>query len=157
MLKSLRVLALPFALALALGLATVRAAARQGGDFGLGVQIGEPSAAISGKLWMGQTNAVDMALGFSAVNDWIMVQADYLWHHYNVIPVSSGELPLYYGMGATVVASGSPGIGVQGVVGIAYHFPAAPLDLFLDLSPGAFIFPEPHPNVGLAIGMRFYF
>jgi hypothetical protein len=150
---SLRVLALT----VALGLSAIPASARQGGDLGLGVQIGEPSAAIAGKLWMGKTNALDMAFGFSAYNDWIMVQADYLWHHYGVIPVASGELPLYYGMGATVVASGNPGIGVQGVVGMAYHFPAAPLDIFLDLSPGAFIFPEPSPNVGLAIGMRFYF
>jgi hypothetical protein len=145
------------AMALALGLLAASASARQGGDLGLGVQIGEPSAAISGKLWMGKTNALDMAFGFSARNDWILLQADYLWHHYNVIPVASGELPLYYGMGATVVAARDPGVGVQGVVGIAYHFPAAPLDIFLDLSPGAFIFPEPGPNVGLALGMRFYF
>ena len=151
--NSLRVLTL----ALALGLLAASASARQGGDLGLGVQIGEPSAAIAGKLWMGQTNALDMALGFSARHDWILLQADYLWHHYNVIPVSSGELPLYYGMGATVVAAGEAYIGVQGVVGIAYHFPAAPLDIFLDLSPGAFIFPEPDANVGLALGMRFYF
>lgn len=130
--------------------------ARNGGDFGLGVQVGEP-VAVAGKLWMGQTNALDMAFGFSARNDWILLQADYLWHHYNVIPVKSGELPLYYGMGATVVASGDPAIGIQGVLGIAYHFPAAPLDIFLDLSPGAIIIPEPDENFGVALGMRFYF
>ena len=151
--NSLRVLTL----ALALCLSALTASARNGGDFGLGIQIGEPSAAISGKLWMGQSNALDMALGFSARHDWILLQADYLWHHYGAIPVSAGELPLYYGMGATVVAADNPGIGIQGVLGIAYHFPSAPLDVFLDLSPGAFIFPEPDPNVGLALGMRFYF
>ena len=138
-------------------LAAAPAEARLGGNLGLGVQIGEPSAAISGKYWMGNTNAIDMAFGFSARHDWILLQADYLWHHYNVIPVQSGELPLYYGMGATVVAADDPGIGIQGVLGIAYHFPAAALDLFLDLSPGAFIFPEPDANVGLALGMRYYF
>jgi hypothetical protein len=131
--------------------------ARLGGDLGIGFQIGEPSAALSGKLWMGKTNALDMALGFSARHNWILLQADYLWHHYNVIPVGAGELPLYYGMGATVVAANDPAIGVQGVLGLAYHFPAAPLDLFLDLSPGVFILPDPDGNIGVALGMRFYF
>lgn len=140
-----------------LALAPAPADARLGGDLGLGVQIGEPSAAISGKYWLGRSTALDMAFGFSARHDWILLQADHLWHHFNVIPVKSGELPVYYGMGATVVAADDPGVGIQGVVGIAYYFPAAPLDLFLDISPGAFIIPEPDANVGLAIGMRYYF
>lgn len=133
------------------------AEARLGGNLGLGIQIGEPSAAISGKYWLSHMNAIDMAFGFSARNDWIMLQADYLWHHYNVIPVKSGELPLYYGMGATVVAADDPAVGIQGVVGLAYHFPAAALDVFLDLSPGAILIPDMHANVGVALGMRYYF
>ena len=54
-------------LTVALGLSALPASARQGGDLGLGVQIGEPSAAIAGKLWLGNTNAIDMAFGFSAL------------------------------------------------------------------------------------------
>lgn len=133
------------------------AEARLGGNLGLGVQIGEPSAAISGKYWLSGRTALDGAFGFSARHDWILLQLDHLWHHFDVIPVKSGELPFYYGMGATVVAANDPGIGIQGVLGIAYHFPAAPLDIFLDLSPGAFIIPEPDANVGLALGMRYFF
>lgn len=132
------------------------AQARLGGNFGLGVQVGEP-VAVAGKLWLNQANALDLAFGFSARHDYILLQCDYLFHHYNVIPVGAGELPLYYGMGVTVVASGSPAVGAQGVLGLAYHFPAAPLDVFLDLSPGIIIIPEPDENFGLALGMRFYF
>ena len=131
--------------------------ARQGGDIGIGFQIGEPRAALSGKLWTGSANAIDMALAFSTDHDWIMLQADYLWHHFNVIPVGAGQFPLYYGIGGTAWVSGDPGIGVQGVVGLAYHFPAAPLDIFLDLSPGVVIIPNPDDNIGVALGMRFFF
>jgi hypothetical protein len=144
-------------LILAIALFAAPASARVGGDLGIGFQIGKPKAALSGKFWTGDINALDMALSFSTDHNWIMLQADYLWHHFNVIPVGAGQLPLYYGIGGTAWVSGDPAIGVQGVVGIAYHFPAAPLDIFLDLSPGVIVIPNPDDNIGVALGMRWYF
>jgi hypothetical protein len=145
------------ALSLAACLAAAPAAAQQGGNFGLGIQIGEPSAAIAGKLFLNKTNAVDAALAFSARHDWIWLEADYLWHFYGVIPVQSGELPLYAGVGAGVGIAGSPAVGAHGVVGLAYKLAAAPLDFFLDLSPGILIIPDMRPDIGVALGARFWF
>jgi hypothetical protein len=145
------------ALALTALLGTAPATASQGGNLGLGIQIGEPSAAIAGKLFLNKTNAVDAALAFSARHDWIWIEADYLWHFYGVIPVASGELPLYAGAGAGVGIAGSPAVGAHGVLGLAYRLANAPLDFFLDLSPGILVIPDMHPDIGVALGARFWF
>lgn len=157
LMKKTKALVFAAAFALAACVVTTPVEARQGGDFGLGFQIGDPSAAISGKLWLGDVNAINMAIGWSHWNDWVRVQADYVWHNYSLIPVSSGSLPIYYGMGGVVGVANDPWIGAHGVVGISYLFPSAPLDVFLDISPGAIIFPEPHSDIGVGLGMRFYF
>jgi hypothetical protein len=145
------------ALTLAAWLGAVPAGAAQGGNLGLGIQIGEPSAAIAGKLFLNQTTAVDVALAFSARHDWIWIEADYLWHFYGVIPVASGELPLYAGAGAGVGIAGTPAIGAHGVIGLAYRLANAPLDFFFDLSPGIYIIPDMQPDIGAALGVRFWF
>jgi hypothetical protein len=132
------------------------AGAKQGGNFGLGFQLGEPSG-ISGKLWLSHTNAVDMLLGFSPYGNWLFVKADYLWHSWNLIPVSAGQLPLFYGMGAMAGVAHRAGLGVEGVVGLEYLLPSAPLDVFVDIAPGAFLVPETNGHVNLGIGMRFFF
>lgn len=131
--------------------------ARMGGDVGLGFQIGNPTG-FAAKFWTSGVNAIDLGLGFHlGRNDVIVLKADYLWHHFNVIPVNAGQLPLYYGMGASVRASNDPAVGMQGSLGLAYSFPAAPLDLFLTISPGIWVFPEPDANIGVGLGMRWFF
>ena len=75
--------------------------ARQGGNFGLGFIAGLPSG-LSGKLWLNNTNAVDMILGYNPDGDYMEARADYIWHEYNVFPNSAGQWPLYYGMGAGI-------------------------------------------------------
>lgn len=149
------ILAATLSLAIWLGVGTTEAA--QGGNLGLGIQVGEPSAAIAGKLFLNQTNAVDAALAFSARHDWIWIEADYLWHFYGVIPVASGELPLYAGVGAGVGLAGSPAVGAHGVIGLAYRLANAPLDFFFDLSPGILVIPDMVPDIGAALGARFWF
>jgi hypothetical protein len=130
--------------------------ARQGGDFGVGVIAGEPSG-VSGKLWLNGTNALDFIAGFSIREDWISLNADYVWHDFNIIPVSRGQLPLYYGIGAWTSVSSNAAIGARGVVGIEYLFPNAPLDVFLEIGPGTAILPETHFGLSGGLGMRFYF
>ena len=139
-----------------LAFSTLPAESRPGGNFGLGVQIGNPSA-ISGKLWTGRETAIDMALGFSPWHDWVLAQADYVWHSFNVIPVQSGQLPIYYGMGAMVLLADNPGVGARGTVGIEYLFAKAPLDIFLEVSPGVFVVPSTDGFVGVGLGMRYFF
>lgn len=132
------------------------AEAKQGGNFGLGFQLGDPSG-LSAKLWLSHTNAADFQLGFSPYGDWMFLKADYLWHSFNLIPVSAGQLPLFYGMGAMMSVAHRPGVGVEGVVGLEYLFPSAPLDVFIELAPGAFIVPATEGHVSAGIGMRFFF
>jgi hypothetical protein len=129
---------------------------RNGGNLGLGAQVGEPSG-LSAKYWLGSTNALDFLAGFSAYGKWVFIKGDYLWHNFNLIPVSSGQLPLYYGMGGMAILSNRPGIGIEGVVGLEYLLPSAPLDVYLDLAPGVFIVPETHGYVNVGLGMRFFF
>jgi len=133
------------------------AQARQGGDFGLGFQLGEP-VALSAKYWMGESNALDMALGFRVFkNDHVYLRCDYLWHVFDLIPVQRGRLPLFYGMGVMAKISDNAGVGIKGVVGLAYLFDAAPLDAFVQVGPGAYLIPEPDGLVDVGIGMRYYF
>jgi hypothetical protein len=131
--------------------------ARMGGDFGLGFIAGLPSG-FSGKLWLNNTNAVDMLVGFNPGDDFLQVRADYVWHEYSLFPVSAGQLPLYYGMGAgTEISGGGLSLLVRGVVGIDYLFPRAPLDAFFELGPGIRAFPSTGFDMSAGLGMRFFF
>jgi hypothetical protein len=138
-------------------LAAVPGHARLGGNVGLGFIAGAPSG-ISGKIWLGGINAVDMILGFNPYNDYLEVRADYVWHEMNIFPVRAGQLPLYYGMGAGMtVSDGGPGLLARGVVGIEYLFPSAPLDAFLELGPGIRVFPATNFDISAGLGMRYFF
>jgi hypothetical protein len=128
---------------------------RMGGNFGLGIIAGLPTG-VSGKLWLNNTNAVDMILGFG--QNYLEARADYVWHDYNLFPVPSGQLPLYYGMGAGMaISNGGPGLMARGVVGIEYLFPHAPLDAFFELGPGIRFFPGTDLDMTAGIGMRYFF
>src|SRR5882672_1465362 len=70
------------------------------GKFGVGVLIGEPMAA-SVKYWMNDSLALDGAAGWSFRRDTdFYLHADVLWHQFDLIPVSRGRLPVYFGVGA---------------------------------------------------------
>jgi hypothetical protein len=154
--SSLSKLALCAIAALALLSAPAAVEARQGGQFGAGIVAGDPSG-LSGKLWLNDKNALDFIAGFSLQNDWIYVNCDYVWHEFGLIPVNAGQLPLYYGMGVWTSVSNNAAIGARGVVGLEYLFPSAPLDVFVEIGPGAAIIPETHFGLTGGLGMRFYF
>lgn len=130
--------------------------ARLGGNFGLGFIAGMPSG-LSGKLWLNNINAVDMLLGFDPYSDWLQFRADYVWHEMNLFPVTSGQLPLYYGMGAGLGFHDDPALLARGVVGIEYLFAHAPLDVFLEIGPGIRVFPATKFDISAGLGMRFFF
>jgi hypothetical protein len=130
--------------------------ARQGGNFGVGFIAGDPSG-LSGKLWLNDKNALDFIAGFSIQDDWISLNADYVWHEFGLIPVSKGQLPLYYGMGLWTSVSSNAAIGARGIVGLEYLFPSAPLDVFLEIGPGAQILPSTGFGLSGGLGMRFFF
>jgi len=126
-------------------------------DFGLGIILGEPTG-VSGKLWTSSENAFDFAAAWSFQDDGhLLLQADYVWHIFRLIPVSSGRLPFYVGIGGRVVFANKPTIGVRVPLGLDYMFSNAPVDIFLELVPILDLAPSTDFDFGAGIGARYWF
>lgn len=130
--------------------------ARLGGDMGVGFIAGTHSG-IDGKIWMGENNALDLALGYNTFDNWLSLNADYLWHEFNLIRIPKGQMPLFYGMGLWAAVANHGAIGVRGVVGLEYLFPSAPFDAFVELAPGISVLPSTDFGFDAGIGMRYFF
>lgn len=130
----------------------------QDNGFGVGIVTGEPTG-LSGKLWLGGNNALDMAVAWSfkgAGN--LLLQADYIWHSFDLIIVSSGKLPLYFGIGGRIIfESNDTNLGVRVPVGLDYMFSGAPVDIFLEVVPILDLTPSTDINFGGGIGIRYWF
>ncbi len=125
--------------------------------FGLGIVIGEPTG-LSAKLWTGRTNAFDFAAAWSFRGDGnLLVQADYVWHSYDLIPVESGRLPFYFGIGGRAIFSDDPLVGARIPFGLDYQFANAPIDIFFELVPILDLVPSTNFNLGGGLGVRFWF
>jgi hypothetical protein len=133
--------------------------------FGMGLILGEPTG-LSAKAWTSTDNAFDFAVAWSFNNyhhndnhndGSLLLQADYVWHFFNAISVSSGKLPIYVGIGARVVLADDPSFGVRIPVGIDYLFADAPIDIFLELVPIMDLSPETDFGIGGGLGIRYWF
>ena len=139
-------------------------------NFGLGLVLGDPSG-ISARIAAGSNNSINVILGYDVnQNDnryyrdnccrdggVLYMGADYVWYNYNLIHVSSGRLPLYFGPGVNFVISNYSSVGIRGVVGLEYQFANAPFDLFFELAPGVNIVPNTEVGVDAGFGGRFFF
>lgn len=129
----------------------------QDSGFGLGAVFGEPTG-LSAKLWTSEKTAVDGALAWSfAGSGYLHLHADFLVHNFNLINVSEGKLPFYFGIGAFVNLASDLGLGIRIPVGLAYHFDSAPLDIFAEVAPGLSLLPGTDFYFGGGIGVRYYF
>ncbi|TFH27347.1 MAG: hypothetical protein E4H10_04165 [Bacteroidia bacterium] len=129
----------------------------QNSGFGLGVVFGEPTG-LSAKMWTSERTALDAAVAWSFVDyGWLYLQADFLVHNFDLISVSEGSLPVYFGVGAYVGLSSDFGLGARVPVGIAYHFEGTPVEVFAELVPGLALLPEIRLNFGGGLGARYYF
>ena len=106
----------------------------QDSGFGLGIIIGEPTG-VSLKTWVSQKHAVDAGIAWSLTNDWFHIHADYLIHNFELIDVSQGALPFYFGFGAKLGIGNNFSLGARVPVGLAYLFEDAPLDVFVEVVP----------------------
>jgi hypothetical protein len=137
------------------------------GRFGVGFIVGEPTG-VAVKYRIGQSNAVDGAIGISPYNQF-RIHADYLWQSH---PFHEQGLGLHYGAGAAFGTGRtnyvySPnvgyfrtheiGFGLRGVLGMNYLIRNAPLDLFLEAAPIIVIAPGSDFGVDLGFGARVYF
>jgi hypothetical protein len=126
-------------------------------NFGLGIILGEPTG-VSAKLWTSSENAFDFAAAWSFKGDGhLLLQADYVWHMFRLISVSSGKLPFYVGIGGRVVLADDALIGVRVPLGLDYMFADAPIDIFVELVPILDLAPETDFDFGGGIGARFWF
>ena len=135
------------------------------GDFGLGLILGDPSG-ISAKISTGPVNSVNLVLGYDLNphyygccrdNGQFYMGGDYVWYNYELIHVTKGRLPLYYGPGVNATFASNSAVGIRGVVGLEYQFAGAPFDLFIEIGPGIRVIPNTEGNMEAGFGSRFFF
>jgi hypothetical protein len=130
------------------------------GKLGAGIILGEPVGA-SLKYWFNDTLAIDGAAGWSSHEHTDgYVHSDILWHNFDLIPVSRGRLPLYFGVGGLVRfrddnRDNQGGIRVP--VGLSYMFDNAPVDVFAEIGPALDVTPHTKGEVTGGIGIRYWF
>ena len=147
-------LCLPLALLLTAGKSQAKPGA--GGNFGLGLIIGNPDAGVSMKYWNSPTTAIDGALSWSSHN-WASFHADYLVHLPKLIQVQQGTMPVYYGIGGFIQSRHYELAGVRIPVGIGYLLPHQPLEFFFELAANLSIAPATEFFLGIGLGGRYYF
>ena len=129
----------------------------QDSGLGLGLIFGEPTG-LSAKMWTSERTAIDAAVAWSFSGaGWFHLHADFLMHNYDLISVSEGALPIYYGLGAFTTFSSEFGLGARVPLGIAYQFEGAPVDIFAEIAPGLSLLPDLTFYIGGVIGARYYF
>ncbi|MEA3462855.1 MAG: DUF3996 domain-containing protein [Bacteroidota bacterium] len=129
----------------------------QNDGFGLGAIFGEPTG-LSAKVWTSQKTAIDGALAWSfAGSGFFHIHTDFLVHNFDLIDVSEGALPVYFGLGAYMDFASDMGLGIRVPLGMAYHFESAPLEIFAEIVPGLALLPGTDFYFGGGIGIRYYF
>lgn len=141
---------------------TLEPASESGPDgrrFGVGLMLGEPAGA-SFKYWLTDKAALDGGVGWSfSDQDDFHIHADYLYHLFDVIPLDSGRLPVYFGGGLRVKfrENRSDLFGIRAVAGLAYLFENKPIDIFFEAGPVFDVTPDFEVRFTAAIGARYWF
>ena len=128
----------------------------QDSGFGVGVVFGEPTG-LSLKSWMSSKTAIDAAVAWSTLDDFLYIHADFLVHNFDIINVSDGQLPLYFGFGAKVGFGNDLVFGARIPIGLDYMFGSAPLDIFVEIVPGLTVIPGIDFDIDGGIGIRYWF
>jgi hypothetical protein len=127
--------------------------------FGLGIIVGEPTG-IDAKYWLGSDSALQGAVAWStSSNSSLHLHLDYIVHKWNIIDVSSGSMPLYFGVGGRVKFRDDEDddIGIRVPIGLSYMFANDPFDLFLEIVPILDLSPDTDFGFNAAIGGRWFF
>jgi len=134
-------------------------AADNSSGFGLGVMAGEPTG-ISFKGWVSPGSAIDGGLAWSFEGDGnIHIHVDYIVHHFTLIKIEKGSLPLYYGIGGRFRFRDDrdDDIGIRIPVGLDYLFANSSFDVFFEVVPILDLAPSTELSFNAAIGGRFFF
>lgn len=168
------------AAALALSTTAAEARPRPGGKslgspftsnktFGLGLELGNVEG-LTGKLWLGDTNALDFGLGY--IYEWgpsgLNLYMDYLWHPFSLTSQPAFELPFYVGIGGRFWSwdrynnnNGVNAFGIRVPIGISFDLNNVPLDIFVEVTPTLDFYQNyirrAYIDIDASFGVRFYF
>ena len=130
------------------------------GKFGIGAMVGEPTGA-SLKYWLNDTVAIDGAVGWSFHEDSnLYLHSEVLWHNFDLLPVSHGRLPVYFGVGALARfrdQNHDNEVGIRVPVGLCYLFENAPVDVFVEVAPAIDVAPGVRGEITGGVGVRYWF
>jgi len=107
------------------------------GKIGAGVVIGEPTGPTA-EYWFNDTLAIDGTVGWSLRNDDnIYVNADMLWHNYDLIPATRGRTAVYLGVGPIIEFRHHHDnrFGVRAPVGVSYMLDNKLVDVSMEIAP----------------------
>ena len=129
------------------------------GKFGAGLVVGEPTGPTV-KYWLNDTMAIDGTFGWSLRDDdRFYVNVDFLWHNFDLIPVTSGRAPVYFGVGPSIEFRHNEDnrFGVRAPIGVSYMLDNKPLDVFVEFAPILDFSPGLRGDFNPGIGVRFWF
>lgn len=137
------------------------------GKIGAGFILGVPTG-ITGKVFISNTDAVDLGLGATGDDDFY-IYGDYLKHFPGIFPAR--ELALYVGAGAAFYHEDDYHyyddhhrrdddhncLEIRVPVGLEYTFNKVPIGVFIELVPALEIVPDIDSDMMGGIGARYYF
>ena len=130
-----------------------------GGDFDLGIIIGDPTG-ISAKKWLDATHAIDLGAGWkTGSDDESTLQVDYLVHDFTIFSDRKWPTLLYYGIGARTHDRDNRRRrdGIRLPVGVEVQTVAPALILFGEIVPRLDVSPDTEFHVDAAFGFRYRF
>ena len=146
---------LPIMLALVmLGAGTARA---EGGPFGLGLVVGQPTG-LTGELKLTEHTALDGAVGIDLFDGRdFYFHLEFLYVLPELIHGGSVSLSAYLGIGGYVVAHRETNVGARVPFGLSLEFTSVPLEIFAEIAFRLRFVPDVDPGIGGALGFRYYF
>lgn len=125
-------------------------------DVGFGVILGTPFGA-SAKYWLGETLAVDFAVGVQGQD--LDLHGDFLVHPKPVPLPGSKEtkIPFYIGLGLKVRDTPENTFGIRFVGGVHRRFVERRIEVFLELAPILRVTPSLDSFLDGGAGLRYYF
>jgi hypothetical protein len=132
--------------------------------FGVGAVVGDPTA-LTLKGRFDSNNALQLHVGWGPIEPnggRLTFALDYLAHFtiFSSETAKTGALSPYVGLGAKMGIREEPDAVVLGArvpLGLAFLFREAPIELFLEVVPGVYVFPAVAALVDGGIGARVYF
>ena len=138
---------------------------------GTAVVLGEPMA-VSVKLWISQTSALDAGVGWSFYRRTPQgmrqrgapyAYIEYLYHFFDRIKTRTGKFVYFIGAGVEGAYMDYNEkfqdriyMGLRLPFGLTYMFTNAPLDIYIELAPSVVVMRGMSSDTGAGIGLRYW-